>query len=181
MSSSWSSPVCRLHIAIQELQTVAPMLQRLAFQLSGKVAALQLANNTAKAYLCNRYGTVLLFLSRLACIYSYTSKCGSHLLQGKLFPDWHFLPCIAQAAFQLWGQPQVDMLASSCTNQCQLYCTLEKPLPSGALGLNTFNHPYKLHMSYAFPLPALILLLLSKFLVENVTSHFRLLFMVAPC
>ena len=77
-----------------------------------------------------------------------------------------------------WG---VDLFASLCTNQCQLYYTLEKPLPLGSLGLNAFNHPWKFQMSYIFPLPALIPLVLSKFLEEYVTNQFRLLILVAPC
>ena len=32
---------------------------------------------------------------------------------------WHLLPHIAHAVFHLWGQPKVDLLASSCTSQCQ--------------------------------------------------------------
>ena len=34
------------------------MLRRMAFRLSGKVVALHLDNNTAKACLCNQGGTV---------------------------------------------------------------------------------------------------------------------------
>ena len=45
----------------------------------------------------------------------------NYLFQGKLVPGLHLLPCIAQAAFQLWGQPEVDLLPSYCTNQCQPY------------------------------------------------------------
>ena len=48
--------MCRAHITMQELQAVAMMLHRMAFQLSGKVVALYLDNSTAKAYLCNQGG-----------------------------------------------------------------------------------------------------------------------------
>ena len=53
-------------------------------------------------------------------------------------------------------------------------------LPPGALGLNAFNHPWKLHVSYLFPPLALIPLVLSTFLLEQVTSQFRLILEV-PC
>ena len=67
--------MCRANIALQELQTIAMMLHRMAFCLSGKVVALHLDNSTAKAYLCNQGGTVSPFLSRLACwILSLTDK-----------------------------------------------------------------------------------------------------------
>ena len=67
MSGPWSGSMYRIHIALQELQAVALMLCRMAFQLLGKVVALQPENSTTKAYLCNQGGTVLLFLSRPAC------------------------------------------------------------------------------------------------------------------
>ena len=152
VSGTWSGSLSRAHIALQELQAVAVMLRRMAFCLSGKVVALHLDNSTAKAYLCNQGGTVSPFLSRLACrIPSLTDKNGITLLpayipthlnveagflsRGRLLPEWHLLPQVAQAAFCLWGLPEVDLLASSRSTQCQHYFTLETPLPAGGLGI----------------------------------------------
>ena len=45
---------------------------------------------------------------------------------------------------------------------------LGKLLPAGALGLNMFNHQWKFQVGYVFLPPALIPLVLSKFLVEHV-------------
>ena len=42
---------------------------------------------------------------------------------------------MAQAAFHVWGLPEVDLLASSHTTQCQHYYTLETPLALGDLGI----------------------------------------------
>ena len=53
VSASWSGSMRRAHIALQEIQAVAMMLHRMAFQLSGRVVALHLDTSTAKAYLCN--------------------------------------------------------------------------------------------------------------------------------
>ena len=58
---------------------------------------------------------------------------------------------------------------------------LGKPSTYGALGLNAFNHPLAYQVSYAFPPPALVPLVLSKFLAECVTSQFRLPILVTPC
>ena len=58
--------MCRLHIALQELEAVGLVLHKMAFWLSGKVVALHLDNITAKAYLCNQGGPASLFLSGLA-------------------------------------------------------------------------------------------------------------------
>ena len=198
VAGSWSGFMCRAHIALQELQAIDLMLCRMAFHLSGKVVALHLDNSTAKAYLCNKCGTVSPFFSRLACqILSLTDKHGiilmtayipthlnvetNYLSQDCLLLEWHLLPQMAQAAFYLWGLPEVDLLASSCTIQCQHYYTLKPPLPLGALGLNVCSHPGMFQVSYVFPPPALVTLVLSKILAEHVKGQLRLLFLVAPC
>ena len=130
VSRSWSGSMCRTHIALQELQAIAMMLHRMVFHLSGKVVALHLDNSTAKAYLCNQGGTVSSFLSRLACqILSLTNKHGITLLpayisthlnveadylsQDWVLSEWHLVLQVAQAAFHLWGLPEVDLLVSS--------------------------------------------------------------------
>ena len=109
VNGAWSGSLCRVHIALQELQAVAIMLCRMAFCLSGKVVALHLDNSTAKAYLCNQGGTVSPFLSRLACqILSLTDKHGITLISAyiptdlnveadyvswdQLLLEWHLLP-----------------------------------------------------------------------------------------
>ena len=198
VSGAWSGSLSRAHIALQELQAVAIMLHRMAFCLSGKVVALHLDNSTAIVYLCNQGGTVSPFLSRLACwILSLTNKHGITLLPAYIpthlnveadflswdwmLPEWHLLPQVAQAAFHLWGLPEVDLLASSHSTQCQHYFTLETPLPLGPLGLNAFSHPWKFQVSYVFPPLALVPLILSQFLVEHVNGQLRHLLLVAPC
>ena len=110
--------MCRAHLALQKIQEVAMKLCRLAFQLSGKVVALHLDNSNAKACLCNQGGTVSSFLSILACqILSLTNKHSitlipayspaylnveaSYLSWEQFLPEWHLLPHIAKAAFQL--------------------------------------------------------------------------------
>ena len=88
---------------------------------------------------------------------------------------------MAQAAFHLWGLPEVDLLASSCSTQYQHYFTLETLLPLGALALNAFSHLWNFQVSYVFPPLALVPLVLSKFLAEHVSGHLRDLILVAPC
>ena len=71
-------------------------------------------------------------------------------------------------------------MASSHTNQCQFYYTLEWPLPRGALEFNAFNHPWAYQACYVFPPPELVPLVQPKFLAEHVTGQFRLI-LVTPC
>ena len=101
-----------------------------------------------------------------------------YLSWDQLLLEWHILP---QVAFCLCSLPEVDLLASSCSTQCQHYFTLETPLPLGALGLNAFSHPWTFQVSYVFPPPALVPLVLSKFLAEHVSGQLRHLILVAPC
>ena len=120
VSVSQYGSMCRVHIALQELQAVDMMLHRIAFHLSGKVVALLLDNSTAKAYLCNQDGTVSLFLSRLAwqilslndkhSITPIPSYIPTHLSVGADYMSWcHLLLSgifsqrIAQVAFCLWA------------------------------------------------------------------------------
>ena len=152
----------RAHITLQELQVIAMMLHRAAFYLSGKVVALHLGNSTAKAYPCNKDGTVSLFLSRLACwILRLTNKHGITLIPAYIPTHLnveanYLLPQVAEVTFHLWGLPEVDLLGSSHSTQFQHYYTLASPLPLGALELNAFNHPWMCQVSYLFPPPALV-------------------------
>ena len=165
VTGSWLSSLCRAHIALQELQVVAMMLHRMAFCLSGKVVVLHLNNSNAMAYLCHQGGTVSPFHSRLACqILSLTDKHGITLIPAYipthlnvesyylswnwLLLEWHLLPQVAHASFHLWGLPEVALLASSHSTQCQYYFTLETPLPLGAMELNTFSDSWTFQVSY---------------------------------
>ena len=117
-----------------------------------RLLALHLDNSSAKAYLCNQGGTVSPFLSRLACqILSLTDKHGITLLPtyipthlnveadflswDQMLLEWHLLPQVTQAAFQFWGLPEVDLLASSHSTQCQHYFTFGNSTASGGLGV----------------------------------------------
>ena len=71
-----------------------------------------------------------------------------YLSQDWLLPDLASSSSGGSGSFFLWGLPEVDLL--------------ESPIPLGALGLNVFNHPWPLQVSYVFPSPALIPLVLSQ-------------------
>ena len=57
---TWSAFMCKIHIALQEIQAVMGNAAGMAFHSSGKVVALHLYNRTAKTYLCNPNGKVSL-------------------------------------------------------------------------------------------------------------------------
>ena len=114
-----------------------------------------------------------------AYIPTHLNMEGDYLSQQKLEPEWHLLPHIVQAGFQLLRQLELDLLAASHTNPFQLYYTLEWPLPPEVLGLNAFNQLWKFQVGYLFLPPILIPLVV--FLAEHVTSQLRFLILVAPC
>ena len=68
--------MCKVHITSQELQAAVLMLQRLTFQLSGKMVTLNVDNNTAKAFLCNQSDIVCSFFILAHCILNLVDKCG---------------------------------------------------------------------------------------------------------
>ena len=61
VSGSRSSSMCRAQIALQKLQVVDMVPHRMTSQLSGKVVALHLDNNTSKAYFLIEVVQYLLF------------------------------------------------------------------------------------------------------------------------
>ena len=95
--ASGQDPMCRVHIAIQELQAVSLMLCTMPYQLSGKVegSCLLVRYWHYKSFFYNQSGTASLFLSILAChilnlsdkhgitlysnIHSYPTQCRSQL------------------------------------------------------------------------------------------------------
>ena len=77
--------MCKVLIALLELQTAALMLHKMVFWLSVKVVALHLDISTTKAYLFNEGGTGCTFLSRLACnILNVENMQGINLLPADL-------------------------------------------------------------------------------------------------
>ena len=172
------------------------ILCRMAFQLPCKVFALHLYNCTAKAYLCNQGDTVSPFLSRLACRTLCLTTKVSLLFKHSFLPIsmWQLIICPREGCFwsgiffltlpklhfnfgvyQRWisWHPHVPSSVSSITPL--------KLLPLWALGLNGFSHPWMFQVSYVFPPPALVPLVLPKFLAEHVGGQLRLLTLVAPC
>ena len=97
---------------------------------------------------------VSFFLSKLVChirnlankhsitptpayIWTHINVEGNYILWRRLVLEWHLLPYVVQAAFQL----DVDLLASSHTKHCHHYWILKTLIPQEALRFNSFNYP----------------------------------------
>ena len=53
--------MCKVHIALQEIQAAELMQCKMTCRSSGKVISLQLDNGTTETYLCNQCGTLSTF------------------------------------------------------------------------------------------------------------------------
>ena len=186
--------MCRAHIALQELQTIAMMLCRVTFHLSGKVVALHLDNSITKAYLCNQSGTVSPYLSRLACqVLSLTDKHGitlipvyisthliveaNYLSQDKILPEWHLLPSGDSGSFSPFGPSRGGPAGIFSFHSVPALLHLGISTTSGCLGVD-YLHPWMFQVRYMFPLPPLVPLVLSMFLAEHVKGQLRWLILV---
>ena len=112
------------------------------------------------ASLTNKHGITLI----LAYIPTHLNVEASYLSWAQILSEWNLLPQVTQAAFHLWGLPEVDLQTSAHSSQWQRYNTLESPLTLGALGMNAFNHPWMFQASYVSS-PPLVPLILSRFLL----------------
>ena len=118
--ATWSGSMCKVHIALKELQAVKIMSHKMVFQLSSNVIALPLDDGSAKTYLCNQ-GHASSFLSRLAChILFPANKHGINLIAvyiptnlnveayylscGRLVTEWYLLSHITWTTLHLWTQ-----------------------------------------------------------------------------
>ena len=64
-----SGSMCKIYIALQELQVITLKLCKMPFRLSSKVVTIYLDSSTAEIYLCYQGSTVSLFLYRLALLH----------------------------------------------------------------------------------------------------------------
>ena len=183
-------PCVGLILPCRSFRPIAMMLHRMAFHLSGKAVALYLDNGTAKAYLCNEGGTVSPFPSRLACwILSLTDKQDSTLIPVYIPTHLPGPDASRVASSPLGGSSSFSPLGSSSGGPAGILLYHSMPAllhlgistTSGALGLNAFNHLWTFQVSYVFPPPALVPLVVSKFLAEHVKDQLRYLILVAPC
>ena len=167
------------------------MLHRTGFHLSGKVVIWNWDNNTAKV----TGGTVSIFLSRLAycmlhlvdkhCVTLIPEYISSHLnvgadysLWGWLVPEWYLLFSHSSISISAVGSIRcrsVGILAYQSMSALLHLGYLWEPLGWMLSTILTYQ------VSYVFSSPALLPLVLSKCLGEDVTGQVWLLILVACC
>ena len=187
--------MCRAHIALQEFQAITMMLHRMDFHLSGKVVALHLYNITAKPFHVIKVVQCLLFFpgwparywvwltSMVLLLFQHTCLPTSmwrqiicpriDCFQSGIFSFRWLRQLFTFGAFWRWNCWHVLILLNASIITSWKLHYLWGPwgwIPSAILGL----------FSYVFPPPALVPLVLSKFLTEHVSGHLRHFILVAP-
>ena len=94
--------------------------------------------------------------------------------RNKVLPDWHLNKTVARKLFNMLGQPEVDLMATSRSNQVpQYYSAL---LDKEALGVDVFTQNWNMwRLAYVFPNPAMVELILNRIYQCNQTCHFILI------
>ena len=94
--------------------------------------------------------------------------------RNKVMPDWHLSRPVAQKLFLSLGYPQVDLMATSNSNQVDLY--FSALIDKGALGIDAFTEDWdKFTLAYIFPPPQMVELVLNRIYQCSKNSSFILI------
>ena len=81
--------------------------------------------------------------------------------RNKIMPDWHLSRVVAQKLFSRLGYPQVDLMATSSSNQVDQY--FSALLDNEALGIDAYTKNWdRFTLAYIFPPPPMIELILNR-------------------
>ena len=94
--------------------------------------------------------------------------------RNKLLPDWHLSRVVARKLFQTMGYPQVDLMATKESKQVHQYYA---PLADeGAMAIDAFTEDWdKFRLSYIFPDPPMVELILNRICQCSKASNFILI------
>ena len=94
--------------------------------------------------------------------------------RNKVLPDWHLSIKVAQKLFQTMGYPQVDLMATKESKQVhQYYAPL---VDEGAMAIDAFTEDWdKFRLSYIFPDPPMVELILNRIYQCSENSNFILI------
>ena len=168
----------------------------MAFQLCGRVVALQLDNSIAKAYLCNQGDAVYFFLSRPAfCILNLANKCGitiipayipthlyveaSYLSWGMLVPERHLLPHNCPSSFPTLESTGVGSFGFLMYQSISALVDSRKTIAFRSFGCECIQPSMEVSDKLCVSSTCINSSSVVPYLVEHGTSQFRLLILVA--
>ena len=190
IQSRWSQSETLLHINVLELRAVRLALQH--FQFPPQSSVLVASDNlTVVSYINNQGGTrsrsLWLETRLLFSEFPHLNIRARHIpgklnviadqlsRQGHILPtEWILLPEVVQELFARWGTPNIDLFATSLSNQCPVYVS---PVPDPqAWEVDAFSISWNNLHAYAYPPTKLLLPLLKK--LEDTDSFIMIL--IAP-
>ena len=91
--------------------------------------------------------------------------------RSKIMPDWHLNRSITQKLFMQLGTPQVDLMATSNSNQVnQFFSAL---VDDGAMDIDAFTRDWdQFNLAYVFPPPPMVELILNRIFQCSSSSRF---------
>ena len=168
VSGVWSDQEKLLHINLLEMKALFLGLQSFREDVIGHHVTVMCDNSTVVAYVNKQGGTVSRALCLLAsCLLRWTESLDIHLdaryLQGQanvlaallscrgqvVGTEWSLHPQVARSLLRVWGNPSIDLFATSLNAKLPLYCSLV-PDPQ-AVFEDAFRHPWDDLDLYSFP------------------------------
>ena len=168
VSGVWFDQEKLLHINLLEMKALFLGLQAFREDVIGHHVTAMCDNSTVVAYVNKQGGTVFRALCLLAShLLRWTESFDIHLdvryLPGQanvladllsrrgqvLGTEWSLHPQVARSLLRVWGNPSIDLFATSFNAKLPLYCSLV-PDPQ-AVFEDAFRHPCDDLDMYAFP------------------------------
>ena len=168
VSGVWSDQEKLLHINLLEMKALFLGLPAFREDVIGHHVTAMCDNSTVVAYVNKQGGTVSRALCLLtSCLLRWMKSFDIHLdaryLPGQanvladllsrrgqvVGTEWSLHPQVARSLLRVWGNPSIDLFATSLDAKLTLYCSLV-PDPQ-AVFEDTFRHPWGDLDLYAFP------------------------------
>ena len=179
LSGTWSETEKKEHINKLELRAIFKALVHLEQQVKGKVIAVFADNTTALSYIRKQGGTKSWDMFNLVeQLLLWTEERGIILIprfvKGKenaaadslsrkdqiVQTEWMLHPEVCKWLWRLWGQPIIDMFATSLTKRLANYYSPH--LDQEAVGVDAFLQQWDHLEGYAFPPFAMIRRVINK-------------------
>ncbi|CAG9134201.1 unnamed protein product [Plutella xylostella] len=172
LSGTWTIPEQSYHCNVKEMLAILRVLQQYRHKLSKTSVTVQCDNKTVVAYLRNEGGTRSSRLMDLTYqvfrllehhqihinifhIPGRYNNHADHLSRHRLPPEWHLLPQSTEIIFAKYGQPEIDLFASSRAHVVPVYGTMDAT-DSQALVHDAFSMTWNFNRAWIFPPPFLI-------------------------
>ena len=168
VSGVWSDHEKLLHINLLEMKALFLGLQSFREDVIGHHVTAMCDNSTVVAYVNTQGGTVSQSLCSLASrLLRWTESLDIHLdaryLAGQanvladllsrrglvVGTEWSLHPQVARSLLRVWGNPSIDLFATSLNAKLPLYCSLVRD--PQAVFEDAFRHPWDDLDLYAFP------------------------------